>query len=1144
MKKLLLLLPLLLLSAIPSRAQLANARGWCEDGGQNVILSGLQSTTQVQASYPQCTVSVSIHGAGAATIFSTGASAPLSNPFTATSNGQWIFYAANGEYDITLSGAGFPSPVTYSDIFILTSSGGGGGGTPSPPLNSLQYDNAGSFGGAAGLTTPDGNILQIKGPSPWADITAPTFGARAVGTTVYPHTTVATCTATSTAVTLSGTGQVSTAVFQNGDGISLFGCGFAWNGTGTPSSTPGAPTITNVIATGGAALGGGNYASSVNVVDGTGQGATTTSYKIVAVDKYGAYTAASSAGTTTTGQATLGVTNCTINTESLSGSTITVTFAAPCYVTAGAMVHVTGTSVASPYTGWFALASVNTGTYESMTMSGPISSTGLGGATTSSSGGNMAFYYANHLKWTPIAGTYQYYIYRTNVLIGVTKPSTSIDGWIESQFDDYGSTYMASQSYPAWLPTSPPGAAVAAPLSGTITNGANTTAITVSVPAQTSSGGGIATFDDGPTMQAAFNSAACVGGLPCTLAPVYIPPATNVGQTYVYPIFSYLVVPTQVNVKQAGELLLNATMEFQGSNDWDGSWANYAGMQFSNNGNSLIAVATANPGILVSGSWVHIHDVQVQSSGVTNGGTLIVSESVNGPTLDRVNLLAGGQGSADYLSMCFVGRSTGAGGTDYWWTGVTCNSGPNQVANKSWTPNMYFPPFQNGSGALLNNQQIFFKCTDCNWSIRGIEQEQSAGNGGTWELSGMHRQGGITPMLLLGNSLGAVGAFIHLNYVVLDSESVSTVASVGNGATVNPYIIANMLLDSSSDSGGIPPPFTGTAPNCATVFASAIGPLPNIGSSGQPCFVMTEKGFRSTGIVAALTTFQETETTAPTCLSSIDMLWADSTAHRWKMCNNNGSADTVVGAATTDTLTNKTYDTAGTGNTFKINGTTLSAVKGNTVTVQLESGSLATGNLLSADANGNAVDSGVPAASVGGAFTAVNVTPVTVNANTASDQTLMAVTITAATLNTVKKTILVQSAGVYSTPAASTTTVTVKLKLCTVSGCGSGTVITLATWTSAALGAVQATNDPFNATLNFTTTTAGASAAFESHGNLTIDIAALAAAAEAVYADNNTATVGTIDSTAQLFLQETIAFSAASASNSATQRQLIVDSVD
>jgi len=179
-----------------------------------------------------------------------------------------------------------------------------------------------------------------------------------------------------------------------------------------------------------------------------------------------------------------------------------------------------------------------------------------------------------------------------------------------------------------------------------------------------------------------------------------------------------------------------------------------------------------------------------------------------------------------------------------------------------------------------------------------------------------------------------------------------------------------------------------------------------------------------------------------------------------------------------------------------------------------------------------------------GLFTSVNVTPVTVSANVSTDQNGMAITITAGALNAVSRTLLIQLAGVYSTPAASTTALTHKLKLCTVSGCGSGTVVTLASWTSSALGGVQATNNPYNVTLNSSTQTAGASAAFEAHGNLTIDVAALASAAEAVFADNNTATVGTIDSTAQLFLQHTIAFSAASGSNSATDRQMIADTVD
>lgn len=59
-----------------------------------------------------------------------------------------------------------------------------------------------------------------------------------------------------------------------------------------------------------------------------------------------------------------------------------------------------------------------------------------------------------------------------------------------------------------------------------------------------------------------------------------------------------------------------------------------------------------------------------------------------------------------------------------------------------------------------------------------------------------------------------------------------------------------------------------------------------------------------------------------------DTLWADSTAHRFKMSNNGAAADVFAGAATTDTFTNKTFDTGGAGNVFKIAGTQITAITG------------------------------------------------------------------------------------------------------------------------------------------------------------------------------------------------------------------------
>lgn len=70
------------------------------------------------------------------------------------------------------------------------------------------------------------------------------------------------------------------------------------------------------------------------------------------------------------------------------------------------------------------------------------------------------------------------------------------------------------------------------------------------------------------------------------------------------------------------------------------------------------------------------------------------------------------------------------------------------------------------------------------------------------------------------------------------------------------------------------------------------------------------------------------------------------------------STDTLIGKATTDILTNKTFNTAAAGNVFQINGTGITAISGNTGTVATTSGVLASGNCAKFDANGNIVDFG------------------------------------------------------------------------------------------------------------------------------------------------------------------------------------------
>jgi hypothetical protein len=82
---------------------------------------------------------------------------------------------------------------------------------------------------------------------------------------------------------------------------------------------------------------------------------------------------------------------------------------------------------------------------------------------------------------------------------------------------------------------------------------------------------------------------------------------------------------------------------------------------------------------------------------------------------------------------------------------------------------------------------------------------------------------------------------------------------------------------------------------------------------------------------------------------------------------NNGGEVQVPTATSTATLTNKTYDTAGTGNSFKINGTSITSVAGNTAKVQLAgSGTPATNDCAKFDASGNIVTAGAACGSGSG----------------------------------------------------------------------------------------------------------------------------------------------------------------------------------
>lgn len=167
-------------------------------------------------------------------------------------------------------------------------------------------------------------------------------------------------------------------------------------------------------------------------------------------------------------------------------------------------------------------------------------------------------------------------------------------------------------------------------------------------------------------------------------------------------------------------------------------------------------------------------------------------------------------------------------------------------------------------------------------------------------------------------------------------------------------------------------------------------------------------------------------------------------------------------------------------------------------------------------------------------WTGSNLVPVTANSNVSTDQNLMFIVIPANTLNTAGRTLKIYCSGLYSTPVASNTTLEFKV---TIGGLTLTDIVS-----DPNPGSV--TNNGWIFEANISTQTKGTLAAFETSGKLTIDLGAAITSAGSTYIDTNTGTIASLDTTVNQTLQVTVAFANASGSNSATQRQMILQTVN
>jgi hypothetical protein len=152
-----------------------------------------------------------------------------------------------------------------------------------------------------------------------------------------------------------------------------------------------------------------------------------------------------------------------------------------------------------------------------------------------------------------------------------------------------------------------------------------------------------------------------------------------------------------------------------------------------------------------------------------------------------------------------------------------------------------------------------------------------------------------------------------------------------------------------------------------------------------------------------------------------------------------------------------------------------------------------------------------------------------------TDQNLIQLSIPAGCFNTLSQPFEINGGGIYSSTAASSPVLTFRIKLCTISGCGSGTVVTLGSWVTPALNTTAITNATYNIVTTAVTSAIGTTGTLALKGNLTLDTGALVSTPDVVIADANIAVSATIDLTAALFIDFTIAQSVVGASNSYTQ---------
>ena len=619
----------------------------------------------------------------------------MANPTTTDGLGNYFFYAAPGKYEIEVSGPGIttkqlpniilpndPSSPTFSSVnssgaisaFSLNLSGNltvngntsvignlasgtlnlSNQATPPGAASSgtvnlytktadkrLYYkdDTGAEIGPIASGSGAQTNVpntftaqqnfdanFESKGPNPYFSLAR--YGGYGSGTLVPPTITCSINSGSTTLTCPGGSGD-----FLNGHGVVVPKAGVA-----TTLTPPGQPTVTP------------SY-----LINGT----STYTYQVVAEDRQGGLTAASTAGQTTVGASTLGANNITFSSCVRTNGVATYTSSVAHNLQSGAQVNISGFTggVFDSCNGVKTIASTPSGTTFT------VSDGSLANETNTTGSPVVTVIACNTLTFASGSfsgtNTIHYWIYRNGALAGV---AAGIDPW----FQDCGSNVNTAASY---VPTTPPGSAQPGYLATTIVSGAGTTSLTLANAAGTTVSSATVLHDNAVNLKAAIQAAYNNGGGTVYISNglFYVPFNSvldlNTGLTSTFG-YSVKIHSNDDFVEINQPWILRSAMDIEGEPHQTTSFSYVNGSQFMGNANPMFLISEVN-----GTSGVHFSRVLLAASGAQQTAILTDSGTDGGGSagivLDDVNIGGGG------LSRPLVFK----GGFDYFLIRGTCLNG-------------------------------------------------------------------------------------------------------------------------------------------------------------------------------------------------------------------------------------------------------------------------------------------------------------------------------------------------------------------------------------------------------------------------------------------------------------------------------------